>query len=150
MNNILIRKAIESDVPAVSELAIELIDSVKNGEGIAKDVLSDNGRNMLTNANSYILVAETEGKVIGFIGFMTRRTIIHFGLCGLIDELVVSKRYRRKGLGKKLLNAAVEECRKLRCCEVELTTEFSNVNAREFYKHSGFEETGVIFEKHLH
>ena len=150
MNNILIRRVIKSDIATVSKLAIELIDSVKNGEGIARDVLSENSRNALTNPNSYILVAETEGKVIGFISFMTRKTIIHSGLCGLIDELVVFKRYRRKGVGKELINAAVEECRKLRCCEVEVSTEFTNVNAREFYKHCGFEETGVIFEKHLH
>ncbi len=150
VNNILIRRAIKSDIPTVSKLAIELIDSVKNSEGIAEDVLSNNSRNALANPNSYILVAETEGKVMGFISFMIRKTIIHCGLCGLIDELVVSKRYRRKGVGKELINAAVEECRKLRCCEVELSTEFANVNAREFYKHCGFEETGVIFEKHLH
>ncbi len=150
MNNILIRKAIKSDIPSVSKLAIELIDSVKNGEGIAEDVLSNNSRNVLANPNSYILVAEAEGKVIGFISFMTRKTIIHSGLCGLIDELVVSKKYRRKGVGKELIKAAVEECRKLRCCEVELSTESTNVNAREFYKHCGFEETGVILEKHLH
>lgn len=150
MNNILIRRVIKSDIATVSKLAIELIDSVKNSEGIARDVLSENSRNALTNPNSYILVAETEGKVIGFISFMTRNTIVHSGPCGLIDELVVSKRHRRKGVGKELIKAAVEECKKLRCCEVEVSTEFTNVNAREFYKHCGFEETGVIFEKHLH
>jgi len=150
MNNILIRRVIKSDIATVSKLAIELIDSVKNSEGIARDVLSENSRNALTNPNSYILVAETEGKVIGFISFMTRKTIVHSGPCGLIDELVVSKRHRRKGVGKELIKAAVEECKKLRCCEVEVSTESTNVNAREFYKHCGFEETGVIFEKHLH
>lgn len=150
MNNILIRRAIKSDIPTVTKLAIELIDSVKNSGGIAKDVLSENSRNALTNPNSYILVAETEGKVIGFISLMTRKTIIHSSPCGLIDELVVSKRHRRKGVGKGLIKAAVEECEKLRCCEVEVSTEFTNVNAREFYKHCGFEETGVILEKHLH
>ena len=75
MNNILIRRAIKSDIPTVSKLAIELIDSVKNSGGIAKDVLSKNSRNALTDPNSYILVAETEGKVIGFISFMTRKTM---------------------------------------------------------------------------
>lgn len=150
MNNILIRRAVKADIATVSKLAIELIESMKNSGGIAKDVLSENSRNALTNPNSYILLAEREGKVIGFISFMTRKTIIHSGLCGLIDELVVSKRYRRKGVGKELIDAAIKECKKLRCCEVEVSTEFTNVNAREFYKHCGFEETGVIFEKHLH
>lgn len=150
MNNILIRRAVKADIATVSKLAIELIESMKNSGGIARDVLSENSRNALTNPNSYILLAEREGKVIGFISFMIRKTIIHSGLCGLIDELVVSKRHRRKGVGKELIDAAIEECKKLRCCEVEVSTEFTNVNAREFYKHCGFEETGVIFEKHLH
>ena len=150
MNHVVIRKGTQSDLSIIYELAIEFVESVKDGEGIAKDVVHQNSRNALTNPNSYILVAETEGKVIGFISFMTRKTIIHSGLCGLIDELVVSKRYHRKGVGKELINTVVKECRKLRCCEVELSTEFTNVNAREFYKHCGFEETGVILEKHLH
>lgn len=150
MNNILIRRAVKADIATVSKLAIELIESMKNSGGIARDVLSENSRNALTNPNSYILLAEREGKVIGFISFMIRKTIIHSGLCGLIDELVVSKRHRRKGVGKELIDAAIEECKKLRCCEVEVNTEFTNVNAREFYKHCGFQETGVIFEKHLH
>jgi len=143
MNNILIRRAIKSDIPIVSKLATELIDSVKNSGGMAKDVLSENSRNALTNPNSYILVAETEGKVIGFISFMTRKTIIHSGPCGLIDELVVSKKYRRKEVGKELIKAAIEKCERLRCCEVEVSTESTNVNAREFYEHCGFEKTGL-------
>ena len=150
MNQVVIRKATQSDLSTIYELAIELTDSVKNSGGTAKDVLSENSRNVLTNPNSYILLADTEGKVIGFISFMTRKTIIHSGLCGLIDELVVSKRHRGKGVGKELISAAIEKCKKLGCCEVEVSTEFTNVNAREFYKHGGFEETGVILEKHLH
>ncbi len=104
MNQVVIRKATQSDLSTIYELAIELVESVKDVEGIAKDVVRQNCRNVLTNPNSYILLAETEGKVIGFISFMTRKTIIHSGLCGLIDELVVSKRYRRKGVGKELIN----------------------------------------------
>jgi len=150
MNHVVVRKATQSDLSTIYELAIELVESVKYEEGVAKDVVQQNCRNALTNPNCYILLAETEGKVIGFISFMTRKTIIHSDLCGLIDELVVSKRYRRKGAGKELIHAAVEKCKKLRCCEVEVSTELTNVNAREFYKHCGFEETGVILEKHLH
>ena len=150
MNHVVIRKGTQSDLSIIYELAIELIESMKNSEGIVKDVLSENSRKALTNPNSYILLAETEGKLVGFTTFMTRKTIVHSVPCGLMDELVVSKRHRRKGVGKELINAAIEECKKLRCCEVEASTEFTNVNAREFYKHCGFEETGVILEKHLH
>ena len=113
MNHVVIMKATQSDLSTIYELAIELVESVKDVEGVAKDVVYQNCQNALTNPNSYILVTETEGKVIGFISFMTRKTIMHSHPCALIDELVASKRYRRKGVGKELINVAIEECKML-------------------------------------
>ena len=149
MNNVLIRIAKESDLPTIRKLAREFVDSVENREGISKDVVSKNSRNVLKDPSSYILLAEIDGKAVGFIHFTTRTTIIHSGPSGLIDELAVSKRYREKGVGKELISAAVEKCKKLGCCEAEVSTEFTNTSAREFYKRIGFEERGVIFEKDL-
>jgi ribosomal protein S18 acetylase RimI-like enzyme len=67
----------------------------------------------------------------------------------LIDELVVASSFRDKGVGRELLDAAVEKCKQLGCSEVEVSTEFTNTKAKEFYKRCGFEERGVILEKDL-
>jgi GNAT superfamily N-acetyltransferase len=90
-----------------------------------------------------------EGTTVGFINFAIRQTILHRSPSALIDELVVAEEYQGKGAGKQLVLAALEKCRQLGCCEVEVSTEKTNAKAREFYKKCGFEEIGMFFEVNL-
>jgi GNAT superfamily N-acetyltransferase len=94
-------------------------------------------------------VAAREGTPVGFINFTVRQTVLHRGPSGLIDELVVAEEHRGRGVGKQLVLAAIEKCRRLRCCEVEVSTEKANLEAKEFYKQCGFEEKGTLFEVDL-
>jgi len=146
MTEILIREAKESDLLTIGKLTLELIEAMGNTEGIDIKLIAENCRNLLSKVNSNILVAEIEGVVAGFVNFMTRKTILHGGLSGLIDELIVAKSYRGKGIGKQLLSSAIEKSRQLGCCEVEVSTEKTNIKAREFYRQYGFTERGVLFE----
>ena len=146
MTDIIIREAREADLLIIRKLTLELIEAMGNTEGIDIKLIAENCQNFLSEANSHILVAEIEGVVVGFLNFMTRKTILHRGLSGLIDELIVAKSYRGKGVGKQLLSSAIEKSRQLGCCEVEVSTEKTNIKAREFYRQCGFTERGVLFE----
>lgn len=146
MTDIIIREARESDLLTIRKLTLELIEAIGNTEGIDIKLIAENCQNLLSEANSHILVAEIEGAVVGFINFTTRKTILHRGLSGLIDEIIVAKSYRGKSLGKQLLSSAIEKSRQLGCCEVEVSTEKINVKAREFYRQCGFMERGLLFE----
>jgi ribosomal protein S18 acetylase RimI-like enzyme len=64
----------------------------------------------------------------------------------MIDELIVSKKYRGQGVGKELLSKVVKHCRDLGCCELEVSTLMSNQIARDFYRKCGFEEEAVLLE----
>jgi GNAT superfamily N-acetyltransferase len=149
MTDILIREARESDLLTIRKLTLELIEAMGNTEGIDIRLIAENCRNILSKANSYILVAEIEGIIVGFVNFTIRKTILHRGLSGLIDELIIAKIYRGKGVGKQLLSSAIEKSRQLGCCEVEISTEKTNIKAREFYRQCGFTERGVLFEMDL-
>ena len=146
MTDIIIREAKESDLLTIGKLTLELIEAMSDTEGIDIKLIAENCRNLLSEDNSYILVAEIEGIIVGFINFTTRKTILHRGLSGLIDELTIAKNYRGKGIGRQLLSSAIEKSRQLGCCEVEVSTEKTNVKAREFYRQCGFIERGVLFE----
>ena len=146
MTDIIIREARESDLLTIRKLTLELIEAMGNTEGIDIKLIAENCRNLLNEVNSHILVAEIEGVVAGFVNFTTRKTILHRGLSGLIDELIVAKSYRGKGIGKQLLSSAIKKSRQLGCCEVEVSTEKTNIKAREFYRQCGFTERGVLFE----
>jgi ribosomal protein S18 acetylase RimI-like enzyme len=146
MTEILIREARESDLLTIGKLTLELIEAMSDAEGIDIKLIAENCRNLFSEANSYILVAEIGGIIIGFVNFTTRMTILHRGLSGLIDELIIAKSYRGKGIGRQLLSSAIEKSRQLGCCEVEVSTEKTNTKAREFYRQCGFTERGVFFE----
>ena len=146
MTDIIIREARESDLLTIRKLTLELIEAMGNTEGIDIKLIAENCRNLLNEVNSHILVAEIGGVVVGFVNFTTRKTILHRGLSGLIDEIIVAKSYRGKGLGKQLLSSAIEKSRQLGCCEVEVSTEKTNIKAREFFRQCGFTERGLLFE----
>jgi GNAT superfamily N-acetyltransferase len=149
MNHILIRKAKKSDLPAIGKLLAELIEAMDDTEGLDIRIAMETCRSLSKDAGSHLLVAEIEGSPVGFINFTVRQTILHRGPSALIDELVVAKEYRGKGAGKQLVLAAIEKCRQLGCCEVEVSTEKTNVEARKFYKKCGLEERGMLFEVDL-
>jgi ribosomal protein S18 acetylase RimI-like enzyme len=146
MTEVLIREAKESDLLTIGKLTLELIEAMGSTGGIDIKLIAENCRNLLSEVNSHILVAEIEGMVAGFVNFTTRKTILHRGLSGLIDELIVAKSYRGKGIGKQLLSSAIEKSRQLGCCEVEVSTEKTNIKAKEFYRQYGFTERGVFLE----
>jgi len=146
MTDILIREAKASDLLTIRNLTLELIEAIGDTEGIDIILITKNYLNCLTEANSYIVVAELEGVVVGFVNLTTRKTILHRGLSGLIDEFIVAKSYHGKGIGRRLLSSTIRKSRQLGCCEVEVSTEKTNTEAREFYRQCGFTERGILFE----
>lgn len=67
----------------------------------------------------------------------------------MVDELVVTKEYRGKGVGRQLMLAAIDKCKRIGCCEIEVSTERTNVTATKFYRKCGFEERGTLLELDL-
>ena len=149
MKNFLIREATKSDLPAIGKLLEDLTNAMDNTEGIDIGIALKTCEHLLHDASSHFLVAAMEGTPVGFIHFTVRQTILHRSPSALIDELVVAEEYQGKGVGKQLLLAAIEKCRQLGCCEVEVSTEKTNLKARRFYKKYGFEERGMLFEVDL-
>ena len=149
MKDIRIRKATKSDLPVIGELLAELVNAMDDTEGIDVGIAFKTCEHLLTDADSHFLVAEIAGTPVGFIHFTIRQTVLHRSPSAMIDELVVAKEYQGKGVGKQLVLAAMEQCKQIGCCEVEVSTEKTNDKARKFYKRCGFEEKGILFEVDL-
>ena len=47
--------------------------------------------------------------------------------------------FQKRGYGKKLVNKAIIELKKIGCLKVNLQVRESNASVTEFYKHLGFE-----------
>ena len=139
----------ETDLPAIKLLLPELMDAVTDKEGFDVEQSVENCRTLLKDSAHHMLVAKHKDNVLGFFNFTTRKTIMHPRPSGLIDELVISRNSRSLGIGKQLILAAINKCREIGCCEVEVSTEKGNFRARRFYRACGFNEDAVLLEADL-
>jgi GNAT superfamily N-acetyltransferase len=145
-NGITIDATTVTDLPSIKPLLLELMDAMADTEGFNVEQSIENCRILIKEPAHHILVAREKDSILGFVSFITTRTIMHPRPSGLIDELIVTGRSRGLGIGKQLILAAINECREIGCCEVEVSTEKSNAKARQFYKACGFKEDAVLLE----
>jgi len=147
--DILIRKATESDLPVIRELLAELINAMDDTECIDIRIARRTWEHLLKDARSHFLVAARKWTPVGFIYFTIRQTVLHRSPSAMIDELVVTKEHQGEGIGKQLVLATIERCKQLGCCEVEVSTEQTNVKAKRFYRKCGFNKRETLFEVDL-
>jgi len=149
MKDTVVRKAAKADLPVIRGLLAELIAAMDDTECIDIRLAPGTWERLLKDANSHFLVAAKKDTPVGFLHFTVRQTVLHRSPSAMIDELVVTKEYQGKGIGRQLVLAVIEKCRQLGCCEVEVSTEKTNVAARRFYQKCGFNKTELLFEVDL-
>jgi ribosomal protein S18 acetylase RimI-like enzyme len=112
--------------------------------------VEDRFRAMIGLPEYAIFVAEDEEEqVIGLLSASQRWTLWHAGPCALIEELVVDTEARRQGVGRALIQAALEWARAQGCSEVEVSTDQDNADAQAFYRRLGFESEALLLEYEL-
>jgi ribosomal protein S18 acetylase RimI-like enzyme len=80
-------------------------------------------------------------------GFLTVRfgTTLHGRRSGIIEELVVDPKARRGGIGRALVEKAIERARGAGCWSLELATYQDGENASGFYKKFGFKSSSKFY-----
>jgi len=95
------------------------------------------------------LVAESGGRVIGFIGVVVLPVYEYSIPVGWILALSVAEGHRRQGIGKALIAAAEEDLRSSGIEDVRLHSGLQREDAHEFYTRLGYDKTGFRFKKRL-
>ena len=100
-----------------------------------------------------ILVAEHEGRVVGFIcvlaGFDSRDMIEADSKYAFVTDLVVTSGMRGRGVGLKLLQEAEVFSRQRGARVIRLNVIAGNTSARDFYSKAGFRELEIKLIKPL-
>jgi len=96
-----------------------------------------------------ILVAESEGRLLGFASLHCTPTLHRPTLVGRITGLAVVRESRGTGAGRLLVEAAERYFSEMALTRVEVTSGPLHKPAHSFYLHLGYEDQGVRFAKSI-
>ena len=133
--NVIVRRAKRADVDEMVKVYLDCFHGMRDPNLVRKW--------FECNFNAYprmqYFVAELDGKVVGYIAIMSlsreEAKIISFA---------VRKKFRGKGIGKKLLKAAIERCKERGKKKILLEVRVSNFVAQNLYKKMGFKIIDII------
>ena len=151
-----IRKATLEDVPVLAKLGVMLAKEHRKLSkrvkirGREKRLLSEYKKE-IENPKNAIFVAIKDNKIVGYIECFVDDSFIEFYNYprGFIGELYVLKLYRRKSIGKKLLNRALKWFKSKKLKEVRLEVFAENISAIKLYKKKTFEIKKYVMDKKI-
>lgn len=136
-----IRKAIEADLTAiVAMLADDALGTTREDNSSPLNrCYTDAFKAIYSDPNQLLAVVEHDGKVTGclqlsFIPGLSRKGMWR----GQIESVRIASDTRGGGIGRQMIEWAIEQCREHDCGLVQLTTDRSRSDAIRFYKSLGF------------
>ena len=146
-----IRGARQSDASSIAAISIEVWIGTYLKQGVSA-FFADYALNAFTPAkietliadpDQFLLVSQNEDGIDGFIRVSSPSAAPVAGCSETeIATFYVQPRHHGKGIGKRLLSAALAHCRDHAAGSVWLTTNAENAPAIAFYLAQGFEHVG--------
>jgi glucosamine-phosphate N-acetyltransferase len=140
ISEINIRKIQKNDVSEVIDLLQSLScykPNKKNYSLICNEFFSQQ--------NVFSLVAIFNHKIVGY-GSIVIETKIRGGRKGHIEDIVTHKNFRKKQIGRKIINNLLKIAKKKECYKISLECNKDNVS---FYINNNFEINGIGMQKLL-
>jgi GNAT superfamily N-acetyltransferase len=143
-----IRQARLEDWAAVAELLRQLGRPSALGTDTEEE-LRRVYKAFLSRADAAALVAETDGRVVGFCDLLFLPRLNFDGPQAWIPDLIVSEGDRGRGVGAALLSHAEDVARDRGCWSVFLTSANWRTRSHAFYRREGWDQGGQYFSKSL-
>jgi ribosomal protein S18 acetylase RimI-like enzyme len=140
LEGVQVRKATLDDMDKIEVLLQELIGDPL---GQRKDHFED----ALSSEHYVGLLAEVGDEVIGYLDIFHFSDPGHGAVVGIIPSFIVSKKYRKMGIGDRLLEEAVKVAKKRDFKEFHVWTGFENEAAKAIYRKHGFVNESLVLER---
>lgn len=141
------RRAEERDLPAILALLTEIMEE----HGVTppdSSLLEWLVRKVIDSEDHLFLVAAEHETVVGLCVVVFSMSTWSGGETAELQDLIVTAGRRKRGIGRGLVAAALDQARARGCRRAYLLAETWNLDAHGFYRHLGFKEkTCFYFEK---
>ena len=141
-----LRLAVLDDLPRVILMLAD--DFLGSEREKVEDSLSESYikafRQIDTDPNNELIVAELDGEVIGAFQLTYTPSLSFQGSKrATVESVRVDARYRGKGIGREMMLWAMERAREKGCVSMQLTSHADRKDAHRFYENLGFKATHV-------
>ena len=133
---LIVRVATISDLEAVYSLICDLED-----HNLDKKSFEATFSKNLSDIDVYYLVAEKDGRVVGFISMHVQHILHHQKATCELQELNIEPEMRGQGIGNDLMEEVERIAKSINVEEIELTTRIYRDKAQKFYRNLGYEHT---------
>lgn len=140
-----IRHATPADLPGLLALYRHLTpDDTPPTTKVATGIL----KRFLCYPGSAIFLAQAGATLVGSCVLVVIPNLTRGGLpYGLIENVVTHGDFRRRGIGRRLLDAATDAAWEAGCYKLMLLTGMSDAGTLGFYESAGFAQTKTGFQK---
>ena len=131
-------------IEQVKNYSIELTKAInrllKQLNTDASLLTDDEVKTMIASQANRLFVARKLGdkEIVGMLNLIAFR--IPFAKKGLLEDIVVDKKYRGKGIGTRLISAAIDQARQEELKYIDFTSNPMRVEANKLYQRLGFEK----------
>lgn len=139
------RRFEREDILAITHLMTQL------GYPSTSAQLSSRFEKLVNLPNYHIFIAELEGEVVGFVGFMKQWAFEFDDPYVRVLALVVDEKHRRKNIGQCLMQEVENWARNNSCVAVTLNSgnRKERITAHQFYEQLGYAVKSTGFFKNL-
>lgn len=137
----MIRRAEQNDMDAVLGLAKEFATSFDVDENLFRASFGE----LIVARHTHFAVAEEEGRIIGYVLAFSHHAFYANGRVAWVEEITVHGDWRRRGVGKSLMQSAEDWAADQGCRLIALATR----RAANFYEALGYQASATYFKKPL-
>ncbi|MEH0819688.1 MULTISPECIES: GNAT family N-acetyltransferase [unclassified Micromonospora] len=139
MSDVIFREAVRADLPAVIALLADDVLGKARDFTEVDEAYERAFADITADPRNHLIVADEAGELVGcmqitYIPGLGR----HGAERSLIESVRVRSDLRGRGLGRRMMEWAVDQARQRGCALVQLTTDKTRADAHRFYRNLGF------------
>ncbi|MEV0722386.1 GNAT family N-acetyltransferase [Micromonospora purpureochromogenes] len=139
MTDVIFREAVRADLPAVIALLADDVLGKARDFTEVDEAYERAFADITADPRNHLIVADEAGELVGcmqitYIPGLGR----HGAERSLIESVRVRSDLRGRGLGRRMMEWAVDQARQRGCALVQLTTDKTRAEAHRFYRSLGF------------
>ena len=145
MDELTYRLATDDDLSKVVSLCALLYEE---SEGTTPSL--DKAKTIFSRIRQYpdyrVYLAESGGKTVGTFTLLIFDNLGHGGApSAIVENVVVYPEYRGQGLGKDMMDFAMQQAREAGCYKLALSTNAKREDAHRFYESLGYKRHGYSY-----